>query len=127
MGVDAYGWIEVRDQVWVPAVKITHLADRNYELFSRVFGITENGIKDDAIIGLRGLPEDASPDVRDNYNEFKPEPYASWMTYDEFKELVYPEVKDCTTPDWELVFKLMKDLAEKYGDYNVRLVVWFDV
>jgi len=27
--------------------------------------------------------------------------------------------------DWELLFKLMEMLAERYGDDNVRMVVWF--
>ena len=34
--------------------------------------------------------------------------------------------REALTEDWELLFELMEFLAKKYGDENVRLVVWFD-
>src|SRR5688572_17683382 len=30
------------------------------------------------------------------------------------------------TPGWKLLFAMMKQLAERYGNEGVRLVVWFD-
>jgi hypothetical protein len=34
---------------------------------------------------------------------------------------------DALDDEWRLVFDLMETLARRYGDTDVRLVVWFDV
>lgn len=34
--------------------------------------------------------------------------------------------RDALVYQWEFLFKMMEMLAERYGDDNVRLVVWFD-
>jgi hypothetical protein len=34
--------------------------------------------------------------------------------------------REALSPDWSLLFRLMEELAQVYGENRVRLVVWFD-
>lgn len=45
---------------------------------------------------------------------------------DRVYKLEYETAKEALSSDWKFLFELMEKLAERYGDSNVRLIVWFD-
>jgi len=50
----------------------------------------------------------------------------SWQAGDRLYKIVRVSRRDSLDTGWQMVFRLMGVLAEKYGGDNVRLVVWFE-
>ncbi len=147
MGLDIYGWIEIKDRlddVWVGAVKVDSelmIDDRNQGM--NIFLFSVQFIYEDALAGKRGIPDDASPE----YKELEAERGGghSWIYWQELEHLTWserlvavdddpyterylmvePDFKVDLTGGWELIFALMKTLAEFHGSERVRLVVGF--
>ncbi|MFA4798600.1 hypothetical protein [Pyrococcus kukulkanii] len=85
MGLDIYGWVEVRylDRWWA-VVKIDNILSRNYEMFSLLFGVDRLGGVNMTIAGMRGFPDDASTEAERDYQAAE-KPPASWITYEEIE------------------------------------------
>jgi hypothetical protein len=67
MGTDINGWVEIKSLLsedWLPAIcNVTVLVERNYDAFGCLFGV-KNHAHFRPIAAERGLPEDLSPEVR---------------------------------------------------------------
>lgn len=138
MGRDACGFIEIYyNDMWLSAVSVHALADRNYELENVLFS------KYGGIFGGRGLPVDASLSTRKEFSEDKKggafEPtYAmlreirgiNWQKEIEVEDNVFETLAKNLTPGWSFLFKTMEFLLNAPGVGsmvdNVRLVMWFD-
>ena len=120
-------------RLWVPVLQIDYVVGRNYCMFGNLFGVRNYKLFEPIAAG-RGIPDDVSDLVRNDYEGWGPDAHSeSFITYKEVKSIDWNEKgkvgvkrKKCLTEDWKMVFKVMKFLAREYGDDNVRLVVWFD-
>lgn len=68
MGIDAYGWVEVKDEFsnWLPLMNAVPLMDRSRTLFGSLFW-TDNNTNFQPIAPERGLPVDCSELVRKDF------------------------------------------------------------
>jgi hypothetical protein len=147
LGTDIYGWVEVMNErsdgnrQWFGVVRIRWLVDRNYGMFGNLFGKVNYG-EFLPIAEGRGLPADASDEVSydaASYNPVDP----SWLLWSEIMAINWEEEgqsdtlggdrfgrqvrrEDTITDGWSTLWDVMEVLADRYGDANVRLVVWFD-
>lgn len=155
MGVDIHGWVETRPRYrraplsadllwrrWDGIVKLDHLLGRNSAAFTYLFGVYATA--DDApLITERGIPDDVSEEVEDDYLTWAEDPYGArwpgWLTWAELQGADRsrrvpqtirvgepPILREWWGPDWAMLFAIMGILASEYGDNGVRIVVWFD-
>jgi len=91
MGTDIEGWVEVRKgNDWCGVVKVGSLADRSYDVFSCLFGITDYAQFIPAA-PERGLPADASEQVAQDYLNWE-EPFGeSWVSWPEIQAIDWEE------------------------------------
>lgn len=136
MGVDCYGWIEVRDPStytnatpgfpdwWSGVVRIHDIVDRDYEAYGYFFDVYRR--RETAIAGRRGIPPQVSQEVLSDklFDPVDPSG-ASWVGWNELQSRDW-EGSIQLSPGWALVFSLMERLAAQYSAERVRLVVWFD-
>lgn len=94
--------------------------DRNYRLF-HYLGLVSRGPKDAPVIAeLRGIPENASFEYQKRCQRSTVGVHShSYLYADELKGIHDQNKED----DWYLVVRL---LADKYGERNVRLCFFFD-
>lgn len=188
MGTDINGWVEIRrryegvkppyDIQWYGVIMVASLVDRNYDMFSSLFGVTGHSIRFTPVAPGRSLPLDISEEAGNDYLTWDDcvmgETWISWMEIQEidwdeeavdgrpheyvpdgsgglvFARKSAPSSADAIVEgntwqvgesvfrvekvarreslrrDWQLLFRLMEDLAAEYGDDSVRMVVWFD-
>lgn len=98
MSTDIFGFIEVRDPVWdqdwfewepwsVACPLYPLLADSDYDAFACLFGI-RNCAAWRPVAAARGLPVDASAQVREDFAKFAHEvDGATWVTWSELRDL----------------------------------------
>jgi len=147
MGWDALGLVELRrDNMWSGAINaepiITH---RNYAMYANLFGILNSWQLYQPIIGIRGMPPDASRELIEKFREVKDNGLMTdkiqltWITWREIEAVDWDESngkvdietgspryrREARSEEWNLLFDLMRILADNYGDDNVRLIVWF--
>lgn len=95
MGTDIHGWIETRDlddEKWIAITPLFFpLDNRNYDIFGSLFGVRNlAGFR--PIASARGLPEDCSDEVRQDFEKanaaFPAEFFgATWITWSEIKAI----------------------------------------
>ncbi|MGW5343311.1 hypothetical protein [Streptomyces sp. HUAS TT3] len=106
MGTDIYGFIECRwdrwldedDRSWHSAIDLAHLYNgRSYAAFGCLFGVRSDAFP--PLAADRGLPPDASPEVRDDFADWGGAHGASWITWAEIAaadwEEAASEVDEC--------------------------------
>ena len=118
MGTDIHGFIEVKlyENHWYGIVNIGTLVNRNYDMFG--------------IFPLRGFPEDISDlakQTSDTYDKEYGYCGESYLYYPELKKIMYqkPNLKNTLNDGWNALLEIIDVLAKKFGDDNVRIVVWF--
>lgn len=125
MGTDIDGWIECRrmlidDETWEPVMKLGFVyVGRDYQAFRHLFGV-RNTANVQPIAAKRGLPDDASPQVKEDAR-FSGLSAHSWISWQELKQSDWEG-----DASWQATVKVLAILAGLYGDENVRLVVWFE-
>ena len=156
MGCDIHGYVEQdffaeyekqEHQSWYSVVSLDMVAERNYKIFNKLFGV--RGDSDNGIAYNRGLPKDEEEqnkpkDSESNWDE-RPNSVidlekwgsdahsVSYIYWDEIKDvldndfdsLLYEGSNDIPF-GWKFVFDSMKRLAKRKGSKGVRMVVWFD-
>ena len=130
MGTDIHGGGEINardyssESVWLKVLDIRALCGRNYTLFARLFGVRNSGQRE-ALASRRGLPPDASSEIRDALggNGWVGR---SWISFRELKPHLGQMPVTGDDWGWSFVLDSMIRLAEHYGDDNVRMVVAFD-
>jgi hypothetical protein len=140
MGTDIHGWVEIktfRPAQWHEIMRLELLIGRNYRVFAFLFDVRniDNHNKPiyTPIASLRGIPIDVSAIVKREATRNKDYQARahSWITWAEIRRINWralAKMKPGVVPgsDWQMLFKIMEALAERYGDEHVRLVVWFD-
>jgi hypothetical protein len=104
-------------------LKINIIAERNYRVFGRLFGVRAK----ESVIPIapnRGVPDDTS-NPEGVYVNVEGAVGHTWLTWNEIENIVSVENLD-ESPGWSLIFSTMKSLSIIYGSQNVRLVVSFD-
>jgi len=95
----------------------------------------EEAEREDARIHVYKVREDGTLEYRHKFlwsSELTHEDYRILREKKELRKdnIVYKlekiKRKDALSNDWKALFELMEVLAKRYGDENVRLVVWFD-
>jgi hypothetical protein len=142
MGLQLHGWVELQNlfygSQWEGAIKVDSLSiGRINELFIHVFGIRPSGARVENELGplaaARGIPSDASPEVRECYPDdcFVGYPWIgqTWVLWSELEQTpwgqgTYPSGESLPT-NWRTLFDLMALLAKEFGANHVRLVAWF--
>ena len=127
MGVDCYGWVEVCDQWWKAVVKIDDIVERNYRLYGFFFGVHDPTHLYTAVAGRRGLPPHVSEEVRQvaGDDDDVVQSAATWVLWSEMQASNWQATIELSA-GWKMLFTLMEDLADHYGERRVRLVIWFD-
>jgi hypothetical protein len=104
MGVDIAGWVEVKpeyydppshldfDRQWVGVVShLGFLVGRDYDAFGCLFGV-KNAANFLPLAAERGIPDDASPEVRGDIARYGEEAFsASWVTWAELRAMDWEE------------------------------------
>lgn len=102
---------------------------RHYWLFTRLAGVRGNS--DDAFWDDRGIPDDASPEVAEDHEDWGWDAHTpSWQTLAELLSKDWTERgSGWRNEAWDELLERMKDLAEWKCDgdqTSVRIVYWFD-
>jgi len=146
MGTDIHGWVEVNQSAapsnWQGIIRITWLIQRNYPMFGSLFGI-RNLYAFRPLAAERGFPPDVSNGVLEDAQNMGAVGI-TWLAYTEVQQIDWEEYgqpiimkatgmlpeahrrKECVTDDWDLLFAMMRMLAARAGDEQVRLIAWFD-
>lgn len=125
MGTDINGWIEYKDvdnlDEWYPAISldVVYPVGRDYSAFGYLFGVRK--VFTQLVAAKRGIPEDASTQIRSAATHSTGFYAHSWITWQELKSSGWQY-----SIYWEPTMKVFEILAHLYGDENVRLVVWFE-
>jgi hypothetical protein len=129
MGTDVKGYVEIStiilsdEDYWFEVLKINIIAERNYGVFGRLFGVrAKEGVV--PIAPNRGVP-DSTSNPEEVYVDVESVVCHTWLTWDEIEYIVSPENLG-ELPGWSLIFTTMNSLSKIYGSQNVRLVVAFD-
>lgn len=97
MGCDIHGYVEVdcghEDRTWwKPAGNLFSFVGRAYDSFGCLFGV-RNYAKFDPVAANRGIPDDASRTVTEDYESWGVDAHsASYLTYTEVKEIDWSEM-----------------------------------
>ncbi|MEK6909700.1 MAG: hypothetical protein AABW61_01330 [Candidatus Aenigmatarchaeota archaeon] len=155
MGIDIHGWTIIRPykndkSYWRKVINIDGIVGRNSSMFDYLFGIGGYGYFKPVAENRRlpkELPKDIDPLLKGELlEESKDNIGISWLDWTEIKKIKWNKKPDgmmsdrinkellrndikkrrlALAGDWGLLFKIMKSLAQKYGDENVRIIVWF--
>lgn len=150
MGADIHGWVEVRYEyldefdglnIWYAIIKAGQLLDRDYDAFGMLFGV-RNRAGFVPVANHRGLPADASDEVREHGTPPEDAGEDDWICYHSPTWITYAEIKAINWDEsaldkpltrrvaledsFQMVFEMMEALAKRVGDNNVRLVIRFD-
>jgi len=100
VGIDIHGWVEVRrhymgaippyDVCWHGVVTIYQIIQRNYDMFSWLFGI-EPYAQFIPIVPKRGLPGDISEEASDDYLTWEEACGETWISWPEFQAINWDE------------------------------------
>ncbi|MES5819891.1 hypothetical protein [Streptomyces sp. RG80] len=149
MSTDVSGMIECRplarifgaddeDAVWHAAIDLFFLDPGNaYDALACLFGVRNTyGFR--PLTTDRGLPEDASDELRDGIDAWRGpdgEPGTTWISWAELAAADWEETDRSGTRSraavagagtgWAPVWDVMRTLASLHGPEHVRLVVWF--
>ena len=120
MGSDIHGVVELYQGPgwWRGALDIAPFVERDYTIFSKLFGVRGPDLPTTA---FRGLPDDVSRTTETLHASWESDAHSpTWVSYDEFAAYctLYPGT-------WPLLLEFMTLLQEKC-ETDVRLVVWFD-
>ncbi|MBI2550008.1 hypothetical protein HYV83_02400 [Candidatus Woesearchaeota archaeon] len=123
MGTDIYGLVEVKkDGEWMQIADLCKLR-RNLILWPLLTRDWTEG---------KGLPEDFKKrlPIRTSYFSGGDFRCQTWLSPKELEEILNgPTAKKIlaqVSPDWIALFEKIKKEAEKYGDNNVRIIMWFN-
>lgn len=146
MGIDIHGWVERlyeednSRRYWGGVISIYMLVERHYEMFHLLFG--RGKISDvPPLAAGRGLPDDLSEEAwRDADDGAVVSP--SWIVWNELDAITWEErngvmvhITDSgaeledriiLSAGWAALFDMMRLLADRFSQSNVRLVAWFD-
>jgi hypothetical protein len=82
-----------------------------------------------SVVGERGIPPDASPDIRDYYEHFASDEsmrdeivHPSWLLHSEWVAIA-DEVMQFHQ-GWRTLYLMMAALAECFGPEHVRFIAW---
>lgn len=139
MGTDIYGWVEIKNpnsQTWMGVMSIEYVAERNYRLFSVLFGGRYRVSGFTPIAADRGIPDDLSPEAREFWDDGHD---ATWILWSELNEVDWDDTLDMwlkatwdrmagpiVSPGWQAILQEMAQLADRVAGDQIRLVVWFD-
>ena len=97
MGTDIHGWVEIRSSggTWDGVLKIDSLAERVYDMFGCLFGVT-NHANFRPIVDQRGFPadlsEEATRELVEWEDEWGVEPlWPTWITWQEIQDIDWEE------------------------------------
>lgn len=127
MSQDVRGRIEVRPShltspdYWRGVVDLSAIDLRDIRIYGLVFGIPLDEETD-----KRGLPKNASPEVKQDYRASIPDvDYLTWYGWDEVYQLLSRVVESGGfAGDWAAFLALGETLGISYGRENVRVVWW---
>ena len=131
MGCDIHGFIQTKRWMgpyWYDAMNLSAVVGRNYDAFSRLFGVRSRPGDPDPLAYERGIPEDAGEFIENEANCVDWHSH-SWIGYSELKE-VYGDLSG----DWQCLIDIMEILDKNVDKENIkpelsetcRLIVWFD-
>lgn len=124
MGCDIHAYCEWKggpDKEWFGGPEIE--LHRHYAMFSVLAGVRSKTHEPE--IPLRGLPDDASWEVRKEFKEWEGDAHSiSWMTTKEIRDLDWSSLGGIPSPLREAL-PYMEALPWVEDDI-VRLVFWFD-
>ena len=87
------------------------------------------GLPEVSLVGERGIPADASADIREYYEHFANDEYArdeivhpSWLLHSEWVAIA-DEVMGFHK-GWRTLYLMMQALAEFFGSEHVRFIAW---
>lgn len=118
MGCDIHGFIEKKKSApnWRHVCEVG--IDRNYEFF----GVLNNIRRDRSIFPGRGFPEDASPTVKEAYEDWSGDAHsASWISKEEILSAMSNKEVEDVHYNFEKILDLMDECEEE-----TRFVFWFD-
>lgn len=136
MGCDIHMCIEYKpfDTWWTFGIDVQ--GDRHYQMFEAMAGVRSED--ENAVVLPRGLPTDMSWPICEMFGEeesklsfLNGDHSPSWLYADEFeKACIKAKIPD-TIPEkddhmWIIIRRLIRDLAQMYGEKNIRLVFNFD-
>lgn len=116
MGCDIHSYAEAKNAqgAWVFIPQISPFDWRNYTTFSFLAGV-RNGLGITPIHPKRGMPEDASPEVLAENEQWSGDAHShSWLTIQELSDFNYDGLVDYQEPD-DLRGRLAKVLRENAG------------
>ncbi|MDQ2799891.1 MAG: hypothetical protein M3Y13_09630 [Armatimonadota bacterium] len=100
MGIDIHGWVEVRrhykgaipphDVQWHGVIAIYQIMQRNYDMFSCLFGIQPYAQFNPVAAG-RGLPCDISEEASDDYLTWEEACGETWISWPEIQVIDWDE------------------------------------
>jgi hypothetical protein len=102
MGVDIFGWVEVKPDYydaasdiemvrqWLGIISAGDLLNRKYDAFGCLFGV-QNYANFIPVAAARSIPDNASTAVKQEFAEFDEAFGASWVTWAELKALDWSE------------------------------------
>jgi len=144
MSTDMVGWVEDKEteDFWWGAILIDCILIGHYDAYACLFGV-RNYANFRPIAPNRGLPfntcsqvreDESQSDIRYSYGH-------TWITWSEIQTIDWDERgvdfdernpnqyavrrQILESEDWAFFFDVMRLFAERYGAYNVRMVVWF--
>lgn len=130
MGTDIYGYIEINtieesgEDVWHEMIDISLIAERNYDIFGKLFGVRATE-EINILAKSRGIPLDTAN--RKSLMEYEEDiVYHSWANWSEIEEFLAKVTIREIPWGWSFIFSSMASLSEKWCGNNIRLVVMFD-
>ena len=101
MGKDINGWVEVRRHYerakppfnvqWHGVITVNSLIDRNYDMFSSLFGVTSSFARFSPVAPDRGLPKDISERASDDYLTWECVTGETWISWLEIQAIDWDE------------------------------------
>ncbi len=132
MGTDVQGYVEINtiniseEDIWFNIIDIEIIAERNYEVFGKIFGIRTSK-EGNPLAPSRGIPPNTSNKEKILDKKHNTVVYQSWVNWSELSEfLSNNSFKEELLHGWQFIFSSMAELAKQYGSENIRLVVAFD-
>lgn len=128
MSVGIAGWVEIntvrhaQEDFWFAVICIDVVADQNYDVFGRLFGVrAEPGVR--PIAAARGFPPNTSAQAKEHLDRCLG---VTWVSYEEIAEPLEELCRAEYTEGWSFVLGAMSVLSRQFGATNVRLIVGFD-
>lgn len=117
---DIYGWIEVKQYLWLPLIEATTLIYGSYTTCP--IQLPDATYADKSIkLVYDGLPADITERTQHDINRVASYAWGHcWVTWTEIAKTDWQQLRG----NWETLFTLMEILALHYAPENVRLIVW---